>query len=710
MSWERALDELDWELRRRAGDHGGFVFIIVFIVVIYIDRDKIEETCKGRKVSGKGQFSELEIGDNGRHTQKLAVVVLRLKEVMLHPVNKAPSRILRGVGWFAVGIDTRAVDLQLFLLGKPQCVARKATAGLTWVLNPSFEELVVPRYESPLANVQTLILKLDLESQRRCGCSWGLDSTQAYPILKVCTYSNKTCGLLDNGGGNIASVFVAYLDWHLNFFGSCCPSNQSTYFPTSLFIMHRCFNLPELVTLVAQNVDLADLCSLARSCRDISPCALDELWKHQESLVPLLKCLPADAWHESGGSFDISRPLYKEDWDRLIPYCRRIRSLDDRLLRTKFESLYGITQTVQNSVNGMPGQSSCSCITTQAIQSVVMTSPEMPVLGNVNTVHAYTSSPWFPYIALFLGSNMATFHVTTDGQRLNLSALSRLSQWANLKTLHVRGGSAEWTGIISPYLKAATFQSLRKLSIEDLHDGGWEAVARLPHLLCLEVGDPRRLSYGQAVRWIGTGVTFLESVTHAPLTNITVHVRESTYDHFRLLPVMNTASDLRPLLDLVHLASLTLSSPHGITFDDAFAEEMCLAWPKIQKLSFGPWNDGFRQNDVPSMPTATALMHFSKHCALLHTLDCIVDISGLSGDAESPRGIRQSMLSSINIRSTVVKHPFGFAKLLSSLFPNLQSILSVSTDSTSSVDDTLTVLVRQLASVRKDERANALHN
>ncbi|KAJ6533966.1 hypothetical protein DFH09DRAFT_932442, partial [Mycena vulgaris] len=38
------------------------------------------------------------------------------------------------------------------------------------------------------------------------------------------------------------------------------------------------------------------LSALARTCRAFQDPALDILWRNQESLVPLLSCIPFDAW------------------------------------------------------------------------------------------------------------------------------------------------------------------------------------------------------------------------------------------------------------------------------------------------------------------------------------------------------------------------------------------------------------------------------
>ncbi|KAF9227004.1 hypothetical protein BS17DRAFT_774777 [Gyrodon lividus] len=81
--------------------------------------------------------------------------------------------------------------------------------------------------------------------------------------------------------------------------------------------MHPCLFIPELTLQIIAY--LADDCSteehattsrspknardvarLARTCKTLSEPTLDVLWKTQHSLVPLVMCLPSDAWNQGG--------------------------------------------------------------------------------------------------------------------------------------------------------------------------------------------------------------------------------------------------------------------------------------------------------------------------------------------------------------------------------------------------------------------------
>lgn len=81
--------------------------------------------------------------------------------------------------------------------------------------------------------------------------------------------------------------------------------------------MHRCLLVPEIVTIVCDRLsdpplssdlssDLASLAAFARTCHAVHEKALDRLWLTQNTIIPLLRCMPADVWEK--------RPYYSDDW------------------------------------------------------------------------------------------------------------------------------------------------------------------------------------------------------------------------------------------------------------------------------------------------------------------------------------------------------------------------------------------------------------
>jgi hypothetical protein len=76
--------------------------------------------------------------------------------------------------------------------------------------------------------------------------------------------------------------------------------------------MHRTFGIPEILDLIfaeLQNPEpllhprdhsrsRKDFAALTRTCKTFQSPALDFLWREQETLVNVLKCLPAHLWEE----------------------------------------------------------------------------------------------------------------------------------------------------------------------------------------------------------------------------------------------------------------------------------------------------------------------------------------------------------------------------------------------------------------------------
>ena len=72
--------------------------------------------------------------------------------------------------------------------------------------------------------------------------------------------------------------------------------------------MHRCLRVPEILSHIFDYVYTtqggpADIATLAATCRVFHEPALYTLWAYLPSLVPLVKCLPDDAYETEGDPF-----------------------------------------------------------------------------------------------------------------------------------------------------------------------------------------------------------------------------------------------------------------------------------------------------------------------------------------------------------------------------------------------------------------------
>ncbi|KAJ7020718.1 hypothetical protein C8F04DRAFT_1403401 [Mycena alexandri] len=117
--------------------------------------------------------------------------------------------------------------------------------------------------------------------------------------------------------------------------------------------MHRALGILELVEMVCYNLgphgDRADgtLAALALTRRSLRDPALDALWNTQDSLIPILSCMPEGVFNlrphlcSSEEPLRIVRPLAPTDWERLSVYSHRVKTLSAEF-ESELEEVYPI--------------------------------------------------------------------------------------------------------------------------------------------------------------------------------------------------------------------------------------------------------------------------------------------------------------------------------------------------------------------------------
>ncbi|KAJ7729764.1 hypothetical protein B0H16DRAFT_1893780 [Mycena metata] len=114
--------------------------------------------------------------------------------------------------------------------------------------------------------------------------------------------------------------------------------------------MHRSLRIPEVIGMICSQLKPvswirggeSDLAVLARTSTVFHDAALDVLWGRQETLMNLIRCMPADLWEGVSQSAEVlnylrsffgqpgvtqSRPIVASDWDRLLKYSPRVKFL-----------------------------------------------------------------------------------------------------------------------------------------------------------------------------------------------------------------------------------------------------------------------------------------------------------------------------------------------------------------------------------------------
>ncbi|KAJ7608502.1 hypothetical protein DFH06DRAFT_191995 [Mycena polygramma] len=98
--------------------------------------------------------------------------------------------------------------------------------------------------------------------------------------------------------------------------------------------MHRCLTIPEIVAIICTDLCPSSpdfrrtLAALAITCQTFSGPALDCLWREQESVLPMLRCLPSTLVSiDRAGKWKFARPIQAVDWERPLVYARRVKAL-----------------------------------------------------------------------------------------------------------------------------------------------------------------------------------------------------------------------------------------------------------------------------------------------------------------------------------------------------------------------------------------------
>ncbi|KAF7356492.1 hypothetical protein MVEN_00982300 [Mycena venus] len=500
-------------------------------------------------------------------------------------------------------------------------------------------------------------------------------------------------------------------------------SSQNGPGPPTLFNheMHRSLCIPEIVDLIFtelqcgfssdvdrnENLGRRDFAALARTCQRFRDPALDFLWREQETLINLLKCLPSYLWEESvhpefrSRVFRITGPVCAADWAKPLTYALRIQTLDLKSghVHDQDSNLFELISS------GLPRDYLC------------------PNLKRISWQYQ-GNDILFPYIRLFLGPKVVDATILLPNSGSHTSSLSGLAlRFRDLKQLSLY--------TISPRHDSMLFSAVSKIALrlerieavifDQLDRAAIEHLSQLPYLrflnlntifghsahLCAETGHhpfPALRDLYFCDTTIDIATEFLDFLSDCCLQTLYVATAVSAtkfqtgqmyialarrlshtalrtlrveLPHNYQLPgaleggITNYVIDGRVLSALFcfsNLTELTLRPPAGFDIDDAVAWDMARAWPKLKSLHL----EASHVHHPPSM-SLHALRAFAKHCDDLADLTITIDASTVAPVDNSPEmRISQSTLTSFNVNKSPITDPLIVAPFISSLFPNLQ--------------------------------------
>ncbi|KAJ7675428.1 hypothetical protein B0H17DRAFT_1207617 [Mycena rosella] len=435
-----------------------------------------------------------------------------------------------------------------------------------------------------------------------------------------------------------------------------------------------------------------DAVLLARTSK-IFQYALDLLWKEQNDLLPLVKCMPLDLWETEEQPtlkfVGLRRPVRASDLDRLLFYSHRVK-------------LFVVHEDMNVAVDGLR-----TCLAGQVLfpnlMALVWGRPEgfcsdLPLFLSPKIQHLglalQDSPPHLEFLSTLtlrypvlksVDINLPPSASTTSGVSdavCSLRAVTRLTvntltvpallHLAGLQDLTVFNLLSVGDVCVPDTLPDERFADLAHLSVGANSIEQCTALVRFFSAAPLSTGflalsgvDP-----SPASAWATFASALRDHCAHPALRSLFVYHGSIPLPPDS--PPRPTGAALRPLFAFPHLVSVVLEPPDGFDLDAALLHDMARAWPALEKLALGV----SASNAGPRI-SLPALLPFALHCPKLQTLGFVLDATA-SLDAELAEldgghcSLRRLLLGQSAITEGDVA---GVARFLVRVFPGLVDVV-----------------------------------
>ncbi|KAJ6551945.1 hypothetical protein B0H19DRAFT_1264557 [Mycena capillaripes] len=489
--------------------------------------------------------------------------------------------------------------------------------------------------------------------------------------------------------------------------------------------MHRALELLDIVEIICEQVAdqpifsryRRELAYLATTCKSFLNPALNALWREQETICNVLKCMPEDLWdiseYNDGDDLhlDISlrRTITSTDWVRPLFYLRRVKSFH---LRASFE-------------------------TSHLFEALSLSLPGDYLFPNLEELDwspepCYESGTTFHHIRLFLAPHIRKLFLGGIETFTELSILSNLAlKRPSLRHVTVHADFPSPVDLPSPWDNATPIMSnfvcslmhLESLNVPLLDNVALAHLSELPSLtrLTMKSYEPLTSSFQPQADYIpfsaltdlatptmvGT-IALLTKFSGFSLVNLTIlsswiqptkdvagrfysalatHCSRSSLQSIRIFGdhdnptklnpnqthIYSVGGDIiEPLFSFANLVSVALSHPVGFDLDDAIILRMARAWPRIEDLTLeaGP------SRHMRSRVTLEGVYAFGMHCPNLEVLGMTFDATVVP-KIRSRNGKKrksQRTLYSLHAAISPISSPGRVAKFLNVIFPQLTEI------------------------------------
>ncbi|KAJ7291667.1 hypothetical protein C8J57DRAFT_1458425 [Mycena rebaudengoi] len=477
--------------------------------------------------------------------------------------------------------------------------------------------------------------------------------------------------------------------------------------------MHHFFSVPELVELLCEEVgdqdnDLSED-DPATSCQDLAAFActatvfqrpaLDALWLHQESLINIVLCMPADLWEseesvKDQSNFALARPITPSDLERPLIYSRRAKSL--ALARDALTlDLFRILEAMKPFL------------------------PQGILFPNLRQLDLFLKDERdgtiIPYLSF---APITSIHLGLDSSWSSLPDLPLL--YPALKHLEISSNSPDPVHLLtSTSVWVRKLNQIEELTLPMLDRAEYDHLSTLPTLHSLTLtkrtmqdllpsipSHPTGHTGFPALRSLETQSTTLEFVTEAvngfsntPLRSLNAATYTSGSQHliqhfFAALSthVMHTALEkislrlgvkgedgpdfdgqtLSHLLCFSNLREVIIHLYGEFLLDDATVWDMARAWPNLVKLELIQPKNVSR---LPPILGLASLRAFATHCPELISLTLAFDATVVPRSSSEQPVVQNKLLALFVLTSPIsADGPNRVARFLKAIFPNIEYV------------------------------------
>ncbi|KIJ61443.1 hypothetical protein HYDPIDRAFT_115914 [Hydnomerulius pinastri MD-312] len=490
--------------------------------------------------------------------------------------------------------------------------------------------------------------------------------------------------------------------------------------------MHRCLLIPELVCAIIAECD-ADpphwgpdkisaqktMASLARTCRIFKDPALDILWAHMSHLSQLILCLPIDAWMVTEPptrgeakktriktKLCLTRPLTESDWEIILSYTCRVRSLVFMTAERQEQTLETLlrlfdspttpplvfpnlrTFTWHDKREGMlPCLPRCLSPTLAVLSFNFRSQSRFPwsslgiqkmvdIVGSLahktpDVIRFWcTVPPPFDPVEMFSGLICGWTRLTVVGMPIpNTRALLHLAS-LSLRKLFITIPPT-WEPIETTHGVSVQFPD----SLEELRISG-RTFAPCAHFLARLHAAPVSVGISSRRPYTGTEIQELAKVlsaqlSHQRLQELHVGTGGPEKDASHVLEL----KDLEPLSRFTQLKDLDLNELCLGNIGDGDIHHLVSAWPRLVRFLFG----AHRRSPAGPRLSIIGLQSVLTQCPMLETLALPVDFH-FSPDmiitAEQPySGVVHTRLRNLHVGYGSCNDPKSVAALLYAMLP-----------------------------------------